>query len=704
MTSEKNIIREILGHLESEPVGGLRRIDVQKRIGNVDTAYFRAIFSKLISEGTIVKKRGGRYVVARSRSLYSGHVSLTARGFGFIKPDNGKDDLFVSPDNLLGAISGDHVQYVLEQGERGPCARIVKVLEHARADFVGCLVETEGGYGVRPLLRDLPPMVKLFQDGPKPELNGARPGDWVKASFVPRTDERAPMTVAIAKRLSKSATITGDLKAICEEYALPSLYSAATEEHAAALKPLELPREDCLNLEIFTIDPMDARDFDDAISLQRLSNGELEIGVHIADVACYVQSGSALDRAARRRGFTSYLPGRTISMLPLALSADLCSLREGEERLAHSVFLRIDAQSGEVISSRRAHTRIRSRHRLCFEQVERVLNGEQADGIDDSLAETLLLLGNVTRKMRRHRAESEQFMPFEAHERKVICTGNPPQVTGLVEVRQGIASELVEELMLAANVEVAKELAKRHLPALYRNHQPPAPEQLHNTAELAEKLLRKKKIRLNRRGQMVAFLESIRHGEYADVLNMVLLRCMPRAQYGVVNQGHYGLGKELYCHFTSPIRRYPDLLVHRQLIAADLGASLLSSEFLAEQELSCNALELNNDQAFFAMEDRLKLRLLREKQENDAAFSLECTVLKAVPSGLSLFISEYGMMAFLPIDALFGHRWYYDAKKGTITDGHGNYGFGSTIFARPFKLDTIRNELLVKPINVFKVR
>ncbi len=703
MTSEKNIAREIIGHLESEPVGGLRRHEVQKRLGHVDASYFRSIFAKLISEGTIVKKRGGRYVAAKSRSLYSGTLSLNQRGFGFIKPDEGKSDLFVPPENLLGGISGDHVQYAIEQGEQGPVGRIVKVLEHARQDFVGCLVEQQSGFAVRPLRRDLPPIVKLFQNGPQAELNGAKPGDWVKVSFVPRTDERTPLTVAIAKRLAKSATITGDIRAICEEYGLPSLYSSDTEQNAAAITPLEIPREECLELEAFTIDPMDARDFDDAISVRKLQKGMLEVGVHIADVACYVHPGTPLDRAARRRGFTSYLPGRTISMLPLALSADLCSLREGEERLAHSVFLRIDAITGEVVSSRRMHTRIRSRHRLCFEQVERVLKGEEVDGIDAKLAKTLNLLGDVTHKMREHRAATEQFIPFEGLERKVLCTGNPPQVTDIVDVRQGVASELIEELMLAANVEVAKEMNKRHLPCLYRNHLAPSGDQLHTTAELAEKLLHRRKIRLTNRSYIAEFLDSIHHSEYADVLNMLLLRCMPRAEYGVDNQGHFGLGKELYCHFTSPIRRYTDLLVHRQLIAADTGAPLLTTEFLAEQQLSCNALEVNNDQAYFALEDRLKLRLIREKQEQDSGYSLECTVLKAVPSGLSLYVPDYGMMAFMPIDALFGHRWRFDSKTSSITDGHSSYRFGSTIFARPSKMDTVRNELLMKPVNTFKI-
>ncbi len=703
MTSEKNIAREIIGHLESEPVGGLRRIDVQKRLGHIDTSYFRSIFSKLIAEGTIVKKRGGRYVAAKSRSLYSGVLTLNQRGFGFIKPDDGKADLFVPPENLLGAISGDHVQYAVEQGEQGPVGRIVKVLEHARQDFVGCLIEQQSGFAVRPLRRDLPPLIKLFQNGPKAELNGAKPGDWVKVSFVPRTDERVPLTVAIAKRLAKSATITGDIRAICEEYGLPSLYSGETEQKAAAIQPQEIQREDCLELDAFTIDPMDARDFDDAISVRKLKEGMLEVGVHIADVACFVHAGSPLDRAARRRGFTSYLPGRTISMLPLALSADLCSLREGEERLAHSVFLRIDAATGEVVSSRRVHTRIRSRHRLCYEQVERVLKGEEVDGIDAKLAKTLNLLGDVTRKMREHRAACEQFIPFEGLERKVLCTGNPPQVTDIMDIRQGVASELVEELMLAANVEVAKEMSTRRLPCLYRNHVAPSGEQLHTTAELAEKLLHRRKIRLTSRSHIAAFLDSIRHSEYSDVLNMLLLRCMPRAQYGVVNQGHFGLGKELYCHFTSPIRRYPDLLVHRQLIAADAGAPLMTTEYLAEQELSCNALEVNNDQAYFALEDRLKLRLIREKQEQDSGFSVECTVLKATPNGLSLYVPDYGMMAFMPIDTLFGRRWRYDAKTASITDGRSSYRFGSTVFARPSKMDTVRNELLMKPVNTFKI-
>ncbi|MBQ7651797.1 MAG: RNB domain-containing ribonuclease [Victivallales bacterium] len=622
----------------------------------------------------------------------------TQRGFGFIKPSgkrgqDGFEDIFVPAEYTGGAITGDTVEYYIQRADsKGPVGKVTKVLSHGRHSFVGCLAEIDGKYYVRPMDRELPPLIPLANA----ELNGTVVGDWLQATFAVKPDGSAAQTAVVSRRISSTASVTGDLKAVCREYGLPNLYDKSAEENAAKLKPIELPREDCRKLDVFTIDPMDARDFDDAISFQR--NGKQAIlGVHIADVACYVTHNSPLDRAARRRGFTSYLPGKTISMLPLAISADQCSLRQGVDRLAHTVFLTIDCETGKVLSHRRVHTLIRSGHRLCFEQVERLLAGEQQPDIDAALARKLKELASLAESMRRRRALEEEFLPFDAAEIRVVCTGKPLKATGIVKTEGGPASRMIEEFMLAANVAVAEEVAERKIPAFYRNHAEPSHEELAGIAKLAEVLLHRRKIRLNHRSHLVDFLNDISGRSGCEVLNMALLRCMARAEYSVVNHGHFGLGKGLYCHFTSPIRRYTDLLLHQQLIAADLGGGrMLSTDEVREMQDAVNALELNNDYAAFALSDRLKMRLMEERISEDRKTVFECMVVKATPSGLSLYLPEYGLMAFMEVESFHGHGWRYDSKNGGFCNGSMRRRFGDVILARPKRADMVRGELTMK--------
>ncbi len=596
-------------------------------------------------------------------------------------------------DYTGGAITGDTVEFFIPRFDsKGPIGKIVKILEHARESFVGCLAEIDGKFYVRPMNRELPPLIPLANA----ELNCTAVGDWLQATFAVNPDGSVMPTAVVTRKISSTASVSGDLKAVCREYGLPNLYDKKTEENAATLKPMEVPREDCRKLDVFTIDPMDARDFDDAISFQRNGNRAV-LGVHIADVACYVPHNSPLDRAARHRGFTSYLPGKTISMLPLALSADLCSLRQGVDRLAHSVFLTIDCENGRVISHRRVHTLIRSGHRLCFEQVERLLAGESQPDIDDALSRKLVELAALSERMRLRRAEEEEFLPFDASEIRVVCTGKPPKVTGIVKTEGGPASKMIEEFMLAANVAVAEEIAGRKIPAFYRNHAEPAREELAGIARLAEALLHRRKIRLNHRSNLVDFLNGISGKPGYEVLNMALLRCMARAEYSVMNHGHFGLGKGLYCHFTSPIRRYTDLLLHQQLIAADLGGNkMLSRDELLEIQDAVNALELNNDYAAFALSDRLKMKLIEKRMSEDKKTAFECMIVKATPVGLSLYIPEFGLMAFMESDSFSGRGWRYDSKNYSYVNGAKHRRFGDVILARPKRSDFVRGELIMK--------
>ncbi|MBR0460108.1 MAG: VacB/RNase II family 3'-5' exoribonuclease [Victivallales bacterium] len=676
---------------------GMRRLELYSQLGRrIRESAFDGALKELESEGAIMKTGKGYYELAPSRELLGGIFHRNQKGFGFVALDKGGEDVFIQVDRTGGALSGDHVLVSLSDGRdsRGPSGGIVKILERAHEKMVGMLCEQDGQLQLRPLRKDLPPLLPVQGD-----VSCAKVGDWAEAKLQSPDYAGGLPSVELVRRLGRQGSITSDLNAICREFGIPRKYTADAEKHAAALQAVPVAREDCTDLEIFTCDPMDARDYDDAISLEPgPARGQVVLGVHIADVACLVPHNSSLDRAARGRAFTTYLPGRTIGMLPDALSSDLCSLREGVDRLAHSAFLTMEESSGRILSSRRAHTRIRSRHRLCYEQVDRVLSGESDPALDKPFCEKLRRLNELARRMRSWRSSQEHFLPLEIPEVRVLCGGAPLRVLGMQPSHAGPSSQMIEEFMLAANVRVAMELQDRHIAGLYRNHDAPTEESLHEFAQLACQVVGGKHFHLNKRGALVEYLFGLSRKNGGALLSMTFLRHLPRAVYNVENQGHFGLGKTIYCHFTSPIRRYADLLVHQQLLACDLGRKPLPVEDVRAIQENVNALEMDIDQACFAVADRLKMRYLEQHQEEGQEGFL-AEICKVSAAGLGIFLPEYGLMGFVAVTALPGNAWKYDHRAGTLCNlrTRRSFSFGETMLVRMTGFDPVRGEAVFAP-------
>ena len=698
-----NLADEILSVIGSRPAEGFRRVEIRRYLGNVDERYFKETFKSLVASGMLVKSRGGRYMCAEAVSLKRGVIHINAKGFGFVHFEDGSRDAFIPAEETLGALSGDTVLVKLNGGDdpRGPSGCVRQIVTRGHENFVGCLGFGVDGYVIRPLRRELPAVLPLVGDYGKDITAGAAEGDWVQARLVPGRHPNSPMSAEIVRRIAASGSVVSDLNAVVKEYGLPKKYTAADERGLDGREPVAVPREDLRGLTAVTIDPTDAKDFDDAISL---SDGpqpdQVVVGVHIADVACFVAPDSPLDLEARQRGFTSYLPGRTLPMLPLALSTDLCSLRAGEDRNAHSVLMTIDRASGEILSTRRVHSVIRVTKRLTFEEAARIIGGDEGvPDIPPEVAQMLLEINKITVAMRAHRRELEQFLPLTVTEYRVLTGGRPLQVQGVVRNEPSVSSEMIEELMLAANVMVAKELLNRNIPALFRNHAEPDPQALDEFSMLAASILgRKNAPRLGTRDAMVRLLQKLSTGQPSDeLLCMAFLRCLPRAEYGTECQGHFGLGKPIYCHFTSPIRRYPDLLVHQQLLACDLGQPLRSLEFMQEQAAAVNELDANIDQACFAALDRMKLRYL-EQHRKDGTGVLEAFVLRATADHLSLFLPEFGLMGMMDVRSLGDERWRYDARTSSLANRTGQrFRCGNIIYVQIKSIDAIHGELLLKP-------
>lgn len=632
----------------------------------------------------------------------TGKLSVNAAGCGFIDhSDDGTSlpDLFIPPQFLNGAISGDTVEAEVDPkcDLARPSGTIVKIIHRGMEHITGCLVrdEFDGTWGIRPLRRELPGYIKLKFNG-KTQLSE---GDWLQVKLVRPQSPEEQIHCELIKKISHSGTVTADLDAIVAEYDIPKRYTATDEAKAAKIVPAKVKREDATKLVTVTIDPVDARDYDDALSYEDgPKKGQCTIGVHIADVASYVKRGSSLDAAAAERCFTSYLPGRTIPMLPTTLANDLCSLKQGVDRLAHTVFITFDKKTARIVSYRRVHTTIHSDARLCYDEVQRFLDGE-AVKFPPKVAPMLKNLADIAAKLRTYRADVERFLPMEMPEIRVICSEKPPRIAGIQINESSPSHELVEEFMLAANQCVADELLQRGIPGIFRNHQEPDPADMAEFAAIASQMLGRHVKPFSNRGDVARFMNKIQDNPARDAVEMVFLRHLQRATYDSENLGHYGLGKEKYTHFTSPIRRYADLLIHQQLLAMDQKRKPRTLEEITDLAHQCSEREIVCDQAEFAASDRMKIRWLDQEMRGKNATSIRGTVIKVSKKNFQVWLPDFGLIAFVGERQLPFANWQYNASANAWK--HKKTGaFFALRTSSLFKIvtaDPIRGDLILKP-------
>ena len=636
------------------------------------------------------------------RPTFTGRITVTASGVGFVTPEPGENgetspDIFIPPQFLHGALDGDKVLVRLlperpeDAGEeRGPAGRVEEILEEKRQSVVGELL---AGRVVRPLSKRLHGDLELT--GP---LRGAQRGDWVKLKLI-RGEEEEGHRGKILSTLGRAGSVKGDLDAVCAEFDLQPPYTPEEEEAAMQLEIRPMEREDLRRRFTVTIDPIDAKDFDDAVSVAPgKETGWVEIGVHIADVAAFIAPRSPFDKAAAKRAFTAYLPGRTLPMLPRALTAKL-SLHTGEDCPAHSVLLQVDKKTGQVMEFRRCHSLVRINRRLDYEVVQRVLDGEPAP---EDWPKTLLTgvrkLAAVTGAMRRYRMKTEEFIDLAMPEIRVLCDENADEVKGLARKIQRESEFLVEECMLAANSAVGAELGQIGVAGLYRVHPEPDPEKLEEFNQTVSESFGLHPGDLSNRRLCRQFIESLPDDPRRPVILSQLLRSMPRAYYSEKPVLHFGLGKNRYCHFTSPIRRYPDLLVHQQLWNYDLKQRTRSGAALAAVAADCSAREENNDNAYFAATDRLKLRYLAEQLEKTGENFYEGVIAKVTSGGLLADIPAIGIYGFIPRENLGGN---FSRRDGKLTDPQGRrqYRCGDFVYLKLSQIDPVRGAAEFKPVS-----
>ncbi len=636
---------------------------------------------------------------ARTQTLV-GRLTCNPGGFGFVAPDSrreGEGDVYVSAENLRDALHGDRVAVQVERvTAKGAEGRITRVLERALQKLVG-RYESDGRFGghVVPFDRRVLAEVRVApgDDG------GAEPGQMVAVVITkPPTVNRGPGG-KVSKVLGRIDEPGVDVKVVKEKYGLAEAFPQEVEDAARAV-PTAVRDEDRAGRTDFrpwltvTVDPATAKDHDDAISLDYMDNGNYLLGVHIADVAHYVAEGGEIDREAYLRGTSVYFPGSVVPMLPHALSSHICSLVEGEERLSQTVVMEID-RAGNVVRHEVHDGVVRSAARLSYQQMQAVVDGDAATR--EQLAAVVPLLQRMDELMRVLRTKRQQrgSIDFDVPAPKLTYDAEG-LMTGVIAEERLDSMRAIEEFMLLANEVVAGALSEKGVGALYRVHEDPDPKRVEEFSELVASL----GYALPEKGedglQPEDFQRVLRQAEgrpEAKFVSYLLLRTMRLARYHGENLGHFGLATERYAHFTSPIRRYPDLVVHRALRALRHGRPLahLTPEALEEMGRHLSERERQADEAEREILEWKKVRFMADKVGE--TFNGWVTGVQAY--GLFVELQEVYVQGLVHVSSMTDDYYALDEKAHRLTgqDSGRSFRLGDRIEVRVAKVDLGRRQV-----------
>jgi ribonuclease R len=523
---------------------------------------FKERLKELEGTGELYRVRTNRYAVPESINLTIGSLKVTSSGDGFVRPEGPGEDVYVPASLQDSAMDGDRVAVRIEGNPRGrgPRGRILKVLSRARPTVVGTFKQNRNFGFVSPLDRRVSRDILI----PREMAGKAKDGEVVVARIQQFGSAKQNSVGEVERVLGPMEAPGVDVLAILHGHGLPEEFPQEVEEAAAEATQFmdePGPRTDYRHLNVFTIDPEEARDHDDALSITSLDKkGLFEVGIHIADVAHFIREGSPLDMEALHRGTSVYLVDQVVPMLPHLLSSDLCSLREGEDRLAFSLFVTLD-EEGRVGGHRFEKTWIRCRESLHYGQVQEVLDEKGSVNPDtDAAIRDLHRLSLVLRQRRRKRGS----LDFDLPEARVVLDdeGAPRDIQ---KFQQLDSHRLIEDFMLLANEIVAREGERQRLPILFRIHEAPAKDRAEELREFLASVGQTLPRGPLEGSTLQAVLDRVEGRPEQALVSTVILRSMQKARYSPENLGHFGLASPAYSHFTSPIRRYPDLVTHRVL-------------------------------------------------------------------------------------------------------------------------------------------
>ena len=679
----------------------------------------KRILREMSRGGDIVKTRKGLYGPAVEMSLVTGYFEAHREGYGFVIPEEPKErDIFIPPRAALGAMDNDRVVARIENPVRRE-GRIIRILGRAHTRVVGTCETSRIGFYVRPKNRSFPFDVYI---APK-DRGKARGKDSVIAEIVSYpTDTRQPIG-RIIKILDKPENPKDEVEGIIDEFNLPrkfphSIIEEAREIYskippAPPLTPLypplvrgelkggggglQMKRKDLRLLPTVTIDGERARDFDDAVSIQETDN-RYKLWVHIADVGHFVGWDSAIDGEARKRGTSVYFPDRVIPMLPKEFSEDLCSLRPKKERLAFTVEMEFD-KDGERLSSRLYPSIIMSDERMTYTSVKKILvdrDKKEREKYNYLLYEfeTMGELCNVLKDRRIKRGS----LDFDLPEPEVLLDiqGNPEAI---IKAERNFAHMIIEEFMIAANEAVAEYFGSHGVPGLYRIHEEPETTKVNEIISIINSLETLKARKTIKARDVSDLIRQIRGLPEEEIIILMILRGMKQARYSALNIGHFGLASECYTHFTSPIRRYPDLVIHRILREA-LTKKYLSDERIQELEhilpdiaFHSSRMERQSEEAERAVLDAMRVWFMKDKTGEE----FEGMVVSVTPFGLKIRLKDYYVEGFLHVSYMTDDFYRYDDKSLSLYGIHKKkrFGIGRELKVRIDRVDLQEREIIL---------
>ena len=628
----------------------------------------------LLDDGFLSEK-DGQFQLKQKRTFLDGVLQRRAGGKNYFVPDDGSEAIFIAERNCAGAVNGDRVRIVqfARRPHSGPEGEVTEILKRAKDTFVGTLqVKGKFAYLVTPDKSDRDIFI------PSASLKKGKNGEKAVVKVVewPDTPDRNPVG-KVVDILGAAGENDTEMHAILAEYGLPYSYPENVEQEALAISSeiseAELAgREDFRGVTTFTIDPRDAKDFDDALSIRPIKKGLWEVGVHIADVSHYVQEGGIIDKEAFKRATSVYLVDRTIPMLPEKLCNNLCSLRQDEDKLTYSVILEM-TDDAKVKNSRIARTVIRSNRRFTYEEVQAIIEREQQGGKDklpgDEFRNEIMTLDSLA-KILRDKRFAEGALSFDRIEvRFDIDEKGHPLSVFFKESKD--ANKLVEEFMLLANRTVAEFIGKVRGGAtpktfVYRVHDEPDPERLGNLQQFIAKFGYKIKTtgtHIEMAKSMNKLLSDVKGKKEQELIETISIRSMQKACYTTENIGHYGLAFEYYTHFTSPIRRYPDLMVHRLLTRYLAGGRSVSQMKYEEFCEHCSNREQVAEQA-----ERASIKYKQVEYMADRLGQTYDAVISGVTEwGIYAEIIENKCEGMIPIRSLGGDYYEFDEKNYCLT-------------------------------------
>jgi ribonuclease R len=649
----------------------IRELSHMLRVDERQYNTFRRLIRQMASDGLVVKLRNNRYGASGAQNLIAGRISVHSGGYGLVSRDDGEPDIFIGTSRLGTALHGDKIIVRITrraEGSNRPEGELVRILERAEQTVVGTFF-TDGRHAH---VTSDDPRIPLEVFIPADATMGATNGQKVVAKTRGWAQINVPPPGYITDVLGDPDTPGIETLILIKKHGLPIEFPNHVELASQAISD-DIPseeiakRRDIRDTVCVTIDPYDARDHDDAVSLDVLPDKTYQLGIHIADVSYFVTEGSPLDHEALARGTSVYLPDRVIPMLPEHLSAGVCSLRPNEDRLAVSVFVHI-RDTGEIIDTEIAETIIRSHERLSYENVQRVLDNHPDAPQTNAFpfADMLIRMEGLRSRLTAKR-QARGAIDFDLPEPHIVLNdkGQPIDIRPTVRLN---SHRLIEEFMLLANEVVARFMSDRGVPILYRVHESPDLEKLAAFAMLAAAFGH----RLPKPEQMGPsdiqhILSSLQGERIGRVLNSRLLRSMKKALYTPRNMGHFGLACETYTHFTSPIRRYPDLITHR-IVRETISRSGTPEGIARRNNRLGDIGELSTQREIAAQKadwDAIKLMqvLYLEDKVGD---TFDATIIDVRPMGFFIELDEILIEGLVHVKTLVDDYYVFHEMQGAL--------------------------------------